>query len=36
MTERVRALRDTGLTMSEIGAELGCAPSTVHRVLHNA
>jgi hypothetical protein len=35
-SERARMLRATGMTMADIGAELGCAPSTVHRVLHNA
>jgi AraC-like DNA-binding protein len=36
LPEQARTLRDAGLTMAEIAAELGCAPSTVHRVLHNA
>jgi hypothetical protein len=36
LPEQARLLRDTGLSMAAIAAQLHCAPSTVHKHLHNA
>jgi hypothetical protein len=36
LPEQARMLRAAGLTMREIGAELGCSAATVHRNLHSA